>query len=220
MAPLQTTWQKWQPTCNNSQLYGGRGATTVPPSTASNNQLMRSSRLRTMVWWGDGQWQMRWRMVAAEETRWTVGGRGATLASTSITKNNNQQMSGGKGGWQRWLVRSRARWWRWSTTNEVEDNGCWRDDGWWWRGHNGVDNNYKKQQSINEQQQRRRTITADNRQGVVVKAEERLLYGSGGCEVKYKIIKYCELSLASILPLPACVRLTDWWLSFSLENKW
>jgi hypothetical protein len=33
---------------------------------------------------------MRWRMMAAEETQWTVGGRGATTVLMTMTKNNNQ----------------------------------------------------------------------------------------------------------------------------------
>ena len=56
---------------------------------------------------------MRWRTMAAEETQWTVGGRGAKVAPTIITKNNNQQMSGGKGGLPQRLARSWAQWWRW-----------------------------------------------------------------------------------------------------------
>ncbi len=36
--------------------------------------------------------------MAAEEKRWTVVGGGATMALTTITKDNNQQMCGSKGG--------------------------------------------------------------------------------------------------------------------------
>jgi hypothetical protein len=42
---------------------------------------------------------MRWRTTAAEETRWMVDGRGATtMALTTMTNNNNQQVCDGKGG--------------------------------------------------------------------------------------------------------------------------
>jgi hypothetical protein len=41
---------------------------------------------------------MRWRTMAAEETRWMVGGRGSTTALMTMTKNNNQLVCGGKGG--------------------------------------------------------------------------------------------------------------------------
>jgi hypothetical protein len=41
---------------------------------------------------------MRWRTTAAEEMQWMVGGRGATTALMTMTKNNNQQVRGGKGG--------------------------------------------------------------------------------------------------------------------------
>ena len=41
---------------------------------------------------------MRWRTTAAEETQWMVGGRGAIMALTTMTKNNSQQVWGGKGG--------------------------------------------------------------------------------------------------------------------------
>jgi hypothetical protein len=41
---------------------------------------------------------MRWRTMAAKEIRWAVGGRGATTVLTTITKNNNQQVCGVKGG--------------------------------------------------------------------------------------------------------------------------
>ena len=42
--------------------------------------------------------RMRWRTMAAEEMRWMVGGRKATTALPTMTKNNNQQVCGGKGG--------------------------------------------------------------------------------------------------------------------------
>jgi hypothetical protein len=41
---------------------------------------------------------MRWRTTAAEETQWTVGGGGATMALMTMTKNKNQQVCGVKGG--------------------------------------------------------------------------------------------------------------------------
>jgi hypothetical protein len=37
-------------------------------------------------------------MTAAEEMQWTVGGREATMVLMTMTKNNNQQVCGGKGG--------------------------------------------------------------------------------------------------------------------------
>ena len=57
-------------------------------------------------------------------------------------------------------------------------------DGWWWRGHNGAADNYKKQQSTNERRQGQRTTMAGKRQGMVVEAEERLLYRGRGFMVR------------------------------------
>ncbi len=50
--------------------------------------------------------------MAAEETRWTVGDKGATMALTTTTKKDNQQISGGRGGGRRQLARGGAQWWR------------------------------------------------------------------------------------------------------------
>jgi hypothetical protein len=48
---------------------------------------------------------MRWRMTAAEEMRWTVGGGGATMALTTMTKKQHSksvwwQKAGNDNGWQ------------------------------------------------------------------------------------------------------------------------
>jgi hypothetical protein len=80
-------------TTDKQQLWwwrGNNGAATNSKQQSTNAQhAQRRNR---------DNGRMRWRMTAAEETRWTVGSGGATMALTTMTKNNNQQVCGGKGG--------------------------------------------------------------------------------------------------------------------------
>jgi hypothetical protein len=66
---------------------------------------------------------MRWRTSAAEETRRMVSGKGATTKLTKMTKNNSQQMCGGRGGGrvrqQRWRTTTAGE--RWGTVVEAEE---------------------------------------------------------------------------------------------------
>ncbi len=65
---------------------------------AATNSKQQSTNAQHTQWWNRDDGRMRWRMTAAEEMRWTVGSGGATTALPTMTKNNNQQVCGGKGG--------------------------------------------------------------------------------------------------------------------------
>jgi hypothetical protein len=80
-------------TKDKQQLWWQRGNNGAATNSKQQSTIVQHAQRQNR-----DNGRMRWKMMAAEEMRWTVSGRKATTALPTMTKNNNQQVCGGKGG--------------------------------------------------------------------------------------------------------------------------